>query len=99
MLRAHVLGFEAMRGVIAAGSAATAEAGVRILSKGGNAVDAAVAACFATTAGEPTLTSLAGGGMMIFRTRAGDVAVCDFFSDAPRRAMSDVPDLDFQAVD
>jgi gamma-glutamyltranspeptidase / glutathione hydrolase len=99
MLRAHVPGLEAMRGVIAAGSAATAEAGVRILSKGGNAVDAVIAACFATTAGEPTLTSLAGGGMMIFRTRAGDVAVCDFFADAPRRAMSDVPELDFQAVD
>jgi gamma-glutamyltranspeptidase / glutathione hydrolase len=87
------------RGVIAAGSPATAEAGAEILARGGNAVDAAVAACFATGAGEPALTSLAGGGMMIHRDGAtGEVTVCDFFADAPALRMDEVSDLDFFGV-
>jgi gamma-glutamyltranspeptidase len=89
-----------MHGVIAAGSAPTAEAGAEILARGGNAVDAAVAACFATSAGEPTLTSLAGGGVMIHRdAKSGEVTICDFFSDAPRRLPQDVKNLDFRGVD
>jgi gamma-glutamyltranspeptidase/glutathione hydrolase len=89
-----------MHGVIAAGSAPTAEAGAAILARGGNAVDAAVAACFATSAGEPALTSLAGGGVMIHRDAAsGEVTICDFFADAPRRLPQEVPNLDFRAVD
>lgn len=90
----------AMHGVIAAGSAPTAEAGAEILARGGNAVDAAVAACFATSAGEPTLTSLAGGGVMIHRdAKTGEVAICDFFADAPRVRPQEVKNLDFRGVD
>lgn len=88
-----------MRGVIAAGSGPTADAGAEILRAGGNAVDAAVGACFATSVGEPTLTSLAGGGMMIHRSSSGEVHVCDFFSDAPRRTNDSVDNLDFFGVD
>lgn len=73
-----------MRGVIAAGSDITAAAGAEILERGGNAVDAAVAACLACAAGEPTLTSLAGGGMLLHRDGAsGKVTACEFFSNAP----------------
>ncbi|MDF1551833.1 MAG: gamma-glutamyltransferase [Deferrisomatales bacterium] len=73
-----------MNGAVAAGSKITAEAGAGMLRAGGNAVDAAVAACFATAAGEPVLTSLAGGGAMLVRGAAsGEVTVCDFFADAP----------------
>lgn len=89
-----------MKGAIAAGSAPTAEAGATILRAGGNAVDAAVAACFATAVGEPTLTSLAGGGVLIHRSAAdGRVTVADFFADAPRLRASEVPKLDFVGVD
>jgi gamma-glutamyltranspeptidase/glutathione hydrolase len=89
-----------MHGVIAAGSAPTAEAGAEILAKGGNAVDAAIAACFATAAGEPVLTSLAGGGVMIHRDAAsGQIHVCDFFANTPRLAPWEVPGHDFRAVD
>ena len=49
-----------MKGVVSAGSIPTAETGARILAEG-NAIDAAVGACMAVAAGEPTLTSLAGG--------------------------------------
>ena len=87
-------------GVIAAGSLPTAEAGAQVLQRGGNAVDAAVAACFATSVGEPTLTSLAGGGMLIYRAGdSGRVTVCDCFSDAPRRSPKEVEKLDFVGVD
>jgi len=75
-----------MRGVIACGSEPTAQAGAAILERGGNAADAAVAACFATATGEPTLTSLAGAGILIYRCAAtGEVTVCDFvvFGIAP----------------
>lgn len=89
-----------MQGVIAAGSAPTADAGAEVLAEGGNAVDAAVAACFATAVGEPTLTSLAGGGMMIHRDGAtGQVTICDFFSDAPRMGLRDLKEPDFFAID
>ena len=60
------------RGVIAGGSEPTVAAGSAILAAGGNAIDAAVAACFGTPVGEPTLTSLAGGGMLIYRDAASD---------------------------
>ncbi|MEQ9323555.1 MAG: gamma-glutamyltransferase, partial [Polyangiaceae bacterium] len=89
-----------VQGVIAAGSAPTADAGAEVLDEGGNAVDAAVAACFATAVGEPTLTSLAGGGMMIHRVGAtGKVTICDFFSDAPRMGLRDLKEPDFFAID
>src|SRR5215472_2063165 len=48
------------RGVVAAGHPLTAEAGLRILEKGGNAVDAGVAAVFAASVVE--LTSFGSGG-------------------------------------
>ena len=90
-----------MHGIVAAGSGPTAEAGARVLGAGGNAVDAAVAACFATASGEPTLTSLAGGGALTYRSgETGEVSVCDFFTNAPGLGEPDSErDLDFTAVD
>ena len=53
------------KGVVSAGSQSTAEAGIQMLRQGGNAVDAAVAAAFAVSAGEPTVTSLGGAGLSL----------------------------------
>lgn len=89
-----------MNGAIAAGSIPTAEAGAEILAQGGNAVDAAIAACFAVAAGEPTITSLGGAGVMIIHAAdTGETTVCDFFSDTPRLRQADVPDVDFYGID
>ena len=75
---------EAVRGVVAAGSKVTAQAGVEALQSGGNAVDAAVSAALATAAGEPSLTSLAGGGVLLHRDgQSGQVTLCDFSPNAP----------------
>ncbi len=89
-----------MQGVISAGSRPTAEAGAAILAAGGHAVDAAVAASFAVAAGEPTVTSLAGGGMMLVRDGATqEVTVLDFFGNAPQLKQSEVENLDFYSID
>ncbi len=89
-----------MPGVIAAGSIPTAEAGAAVLAAGGNAVDAAVAACFAVNAGEPTLTSLAAGGVMMHRDGAtGAVTVVDCFADAPPLRAEEVEGYDFDAIE
>ncbi|TML73049.1 MAG: hypothetical protein E6G13_04280 [Actinobacteria bacterium] len=45
-----------MRGAVAAGHPLTAEAGARVLERGGNAVDAAVGAAFVSWVAEGTLT-------------------------------------------
>ena len=54
-----------MKGAVAAGDRLTAEAAVAILKSGGNAFDAAVAACFAAPIAEPALTSAGGGGFLL----------------------------------
>ena len=54
-----------MRGAIAAGHRLTAEAGAEILAEGGNAVDACLAAGFASWVAESTLTGPGGGGFML----------------------------------
>lgn len=89
-----------MRGAIAAGADSTAEAGAEILRSGGNAVDAAVAACFAVAAGEPTLTSLAGAGALLFRAGdSGAVTICDFFANAPGLGPNRPARLDFSGIE
>ncbi len=54
-----------MTGVVAAGHPLTAEAGAEVLRKGGNAVDAAVAAVLASFAVESPLTGFGAGGFMM----------------------------------
>src|SRR4030081_3151807 len=55
-----------MRGAIAAGHPATAEAGDEILEDGGSAADAAVAASLASCVAETIMTGLLGGGHAIY---------------------------------
>jgi len=91
-------------GVIAAGSSQSADAAEEMLQRGGNAVDAAVAAAFATAAGDPAITSLAGGGILLYMDGlSGQAEVCDLFSGAPglggkrhsRQGATELPPLDF----
>ncbi len=77
------------QGIIAAGSVHTAEAGAEMLRAGGNAVDAAVAACFASFMAEPTLVAPGGGGFaLVFRQRDAHAWLYDFFVDFPGKGMA-----------
>jgi len=74
-----------MRGAVAAGHPLTAEAGARVLAAGGNAVDACVAAAFASWVCESMLTGPGGGGfMLVHDARDGRTRVFDFFVAVPR---------------
>jgi gamma-glutamyltranspeptidase/glutathione hydrolase len=73
-----------MRGAIAAGHPLTAEAGARVLADGGNAVDACIAASFASWVTESPLTGAGGGGfMLVHRARDASNRLLDFFVSAP----------------
>ncbi len=73
-----------MKGAIAAGHPLTAEAGARVLAEGGNAVDACIAAAFASWVAESPLTGPGGGGfMLVHRARDSSTRVLDFFAAVP----------------
>jgi gamma-glutamyltranspeptidase/glutathione hydrolase len=77
----------APRAMVTAGHPLGAAVGARILRRGGNAVDAAVATAFAMTVVEPFMSCLAGGGsMLIHRPRRGDSVALDFNVAAPSAA-------------
>jgi gamma-glutamyltranspeptidase/glutathione hydrolase len=76
---------KASRGVVAAGHPKTAEAAGTALAAGGNAFDAAVAACFAACVAEPVLASLGGGGFLLAKPAHGEPLLYDFFAQTPRR--------------
>ncbi|WP_374691070.1 gamma-glutamyltransferase [Accumulibacter sp.] len=87
-----------IRGVIAASEAHTAAAGVRLLQRGGNAVDAIVAAKLAATVTELPLTSLGGGGACIWGDARDGYEVLDFFGAAPGLGLTTLPILDFAPI-
>jgi gamma-glutamyltranspeptidase / glutathione hydrolase len=73
-----------MRGAVAGGHPLTAQAGARVLEEGGNAVDACVAAAFASAVAESPLTGPgAGGFMLVHRARDRSTRLVDFFVAAP----------------
>lgn len=75
------------RGIVVSQSRDAAQAGAAILEQGGNAADAAVAACFALAAVEPWNSGLGGIGFAVV-LKAGEsrAQVVDFGPVAPRRA-------------
>ncbi len=88
-----------MRGVIAAGDEATAAAGQEILQAGGNAVDAAVAAAFASFIAEVGVVHLGGSGIAhLYDPQNSRSHVYDFFSNTPGLNGRPPTPLDFQQV-
>ena len=88
-----------MSGVISAGDAQTAAAGADILRVGGNAVDAAVAAAFASFIAEIGIVHLGGSGLAHIYNPADDSSVVyDFFSNAPGLGTPQPAALDFRQV-
>jgi gamma-glutamyltranspeptidase / glutathione hydrolase len=66
------------------------DAGVAILKRGGNAVDAAVAVGFALAVVYPAAGNIGGGGFMLFRDKHGKTHFLDYREKAPAAASRDM---------
>ncbi len=78
-------------GMVAAGHPRTAEVGAQVLREGGNAVDAAVAAVFASWVCEPLLTGPGAGGYMLVAGAGEEATLLDFFVAAPGEGAQSAP--------
>jgi gamma-glutamyltranspeptidase/glutathione hydrolase len=76
--------------MIASNSELASEAGVEVLRKGGNAVDAAVAVGFALAVTLPEAGNIGGGGFMVVRMADGRTATFDYREVAPLAATANM---------
>jgi gamma-glutamyltranspeptidase/glutathione hydrolase len=84
----------AERGVVAAGNAYASEAGLEMLRRGGNAIDAAVATAFALGVTEPMMSGLgAGGGLLYWDAKTHRAEYLNFYS-----ASGSVPDTTLRSL-
>lgn len=80
------------KSIVTAGHPKTAAAAAQILSAGGNAFDAAIAALFTVCVAEPALASLGGGGFLMASPSDDRPVLFDFFVQTPKehRAADDI---------
>src|SRR6267154_5690572 len=80
----------ASHGMIATDEELGSEAGIEVLKRGGNAVDAAVAVAFALAVVEPAAGNIGGGGFMLIRLADGKTTFLDYREVAPAKATRDM---------
>jgi gamma-glutamyltranspeptidase/glutathione hydrolase len=86
-------------GMVAAKTAGAAAAGVEILHRGGNAVDAAVATAFTAGVVEPWMNGIGGGGYMVVHAPDEAPAVVEYPMVAPAGARPEMFPLSGVAAD
>ncbi len=74
---------QSRNGMLATGNPFATAAGVKMLEAGGNAVDAAAAACFALMVADAPMTSIAGRAQIVIALRDGRIAGFDGATQAP----------------
>jgi len=76
--------------MVVASESEAARAGRAMFERGGNAVDAAIAAAFALAVTQPFSAGLGGGAFVLIRTAEGDVIAVDARETAPAAATRDM---------
>jgi len=76
----------AKHGMVVSSHYLASQAGVEIMKKGGNAIDAAIATGFALAVTHPWAGNIGGGGFMVVHTNDGRVTAFDFREKAPAAA-------------
>ncbi len=77
---------QAVHGMVVSSHPLASEAGVEIMKRGGNAIDAAVATGLALAVVHPAAGNIGGGGFMVIVTKEGKSTTIDFREKAPRSA-------------
>ncbi|MEH2332252.1 gamma-glutamyltransferase [Nostoc sp.] len=84
---ALTLPLRSKKGMVVSAHPLASEAGISMLRKGGNAVDAAVATTFALSVVEPFSAGIGGGGFLLMHSeKTGDMKALDFRERAPLKA-------------
>ncbi|WP_442946704.1 gamma-glutamyltransferase [Nostoc sp. 'Peltigera membranacea cyanobiont' N6] len=84
---ALTLPLHSKKGMVVSAHPLGSEAGILMLRKGGNAVDAAVATTFVISVVEPFSAGIGGGGFLLMHSeKTGDIKALDFRERAPLKA-------------
>ncbi|MGK0358228.1 MAG: gamma-glutamyltranspeptidase/glutathione hydrolase [Bradymonadia bacterium] len=86
----HVRGVRGAKGMVSADNALAAAVGARILSKGGDAADAAVATALMLGVVQPFASGIGGGGFALVHRTDGAPYALDFREVAPAKANKDM---------
>lgn len=82
---------EGERGMVVTGQELATQAGLEVLKKGGNAVDAAVTIAFTMAVTLPEAGNIGGGGfMLVHSAKTGETVAIDYREKAPARASRDM---------
>jgi gamma-glutamyltranspeptidase/glutathione hydrolase len=87
----------AENGMVASKHPLIGEAGIDIMRKGGNAIDAAVAAAFIDCVVEPAMNGIGGEGVMAIHLESGENVIVDYVGRPAQSCTKDMYDLDTEA--
>ncbi len=81
-------------GMVASKHRLISEAGLKMLKRGGNVVDAAVAAAFMDCVVEPAMNGIGGEGVMTIHMESGENVVIDYVGRPPASSSTDMYEVD-----